>query len=201
MGHNIRGLFVVVFIAVAACAGPHEPLYPQVAASIPPVPPDRARIYFYRDYEPYDSLSRANILLNGVAVGVSIPGAVFYRDVEPAAYEISVPTPGSDWRPLRFVARPGETFYVKVESLRAWISGGGDSNYERDTFAAVIIDPAQAQRELAFMRFVQPEAAVAFHGRRSCPDGFDPDTAPCSSASGGTWLRSANARRFEAEST
>jgi hypothetical protein len=160
MAYDLRGLIVVFFVAVAACAGPHEPLFPQVAATIPPVPHDRARIYFYRDYEPYDSMSRANIHLNGMIAGVSMPGVVFYRDVAPGAYEVAVPTPGSDWRTLNIVMRPGETFYVKVESFRAWQSGGGDSNYERDTFVAVAIDPAQAQRDLTFIHYAQPDAAV-----------------------------------------
>ena len=156
---NSRGLVVALSLGLTACAGPQGLLFSQVAATITALPPDRTRIYFYRDYEPYDSLSRAAILLNGAPAGVSSAGAVFFRDLPPAAYEIAVPTPGSDWRSLMIVTRPGETVYVKVESLRAWQSGGADSNYERDTFVAVNVDPAQAQRELTYARYLQSEGS------------------------------------------
>jgi hypothetical protein len=43
-----------------------------------------------------------------------------------------------------------------VLSLRAWQSGGG-TRYQRDTFVVMLIDPTQAQRELATMRYVQAE--------------------------------------------
>jgi hypothetical protein len=57
-----------------------QPFYPQVATTIPPVPPGQGRIYFYRNYEPYESRSRPYLYLNRQVAGVSIPGGVFYRD-------------------------------------------------------------------------------------------------------------------------
>ena len=47
---------LAVLALLAACTGgraPAGPTFAQVAAQVPPAPPDRARIFFYRDYEPY----------------------------------------------------------------------------------------------------------------------------------------------------
>ncbi|HEV2549776.1 MAG TPA: DUF2846 domain-containing protein [Stellaceae bacterium] len=151
-----RGLVVGVVALVLAVCGPAAPLYPEVAATIPPVATDRARIYFYREYEPYESLSTPNLYLNGTRVGVSGPGMVFYRDVVPGTYTISTWTQGDFQNGSKTVVlRPGDTIYSKVESLGEWQSGGGDTNYERDTFIVMLIDPARAQGELARMHYVQ----------------------------------------------
>jgi hypothetical protein len=153
---NVRRLVGVLLLGLAACAGPSGMPFPEVAATVPPVPPDRGRIYFYRDYEPYESLSRPNLHLNGHVAGVSIPGGVFYRDVPPGTYTISAWTQGEFPDGSRTAAvRPGDTFYVKVESLRSWQSG--NARYLRDTFIVVLIDPVQAQSELNLMRYVQAE--------------------------------------------
>jgi Protein of unknown function (DUF2846) len=155
---NLRHLVGALLLALAACAGPSGPLFPEVAGTVPPVPADRARIYFYRDYEPYESLSQASLYLNGAPVGVSVSGGFFYRDMAPATYTIAAWTQKDFPNASKIVGlRAGDTIYAKVESFRGWEDGGGDSNFARDTFVVVIIDPAQAQRELATMRYVQSE--------------------------------------------
>ena len=154
---NLRHLVGGLLLALAACAGPSGPLFPEVAGTVPPVPADRSRIYFYRDYEPYESLTRAILYLNGMQTGVSVPGGVFYRDVAPGTYIIAPWSQGDFPNAAKTVVlRPDDTFYAKVLSLRAWQSGGG-TRYQRDTFIVMLIDPAQAQRELATMRYVQAE--------------------------------------------
>jgi len=153
----------LLVLPLLACAGAaHGPLFPEVAATLPPVPPDRARIYFYREYEPYESLSQAALYLNGAPVGVSVSGGFFYRDVVPATYATVVWTQKDFPNASKSVAlRAGDTIYVKVESFRGWEDGGGDSNFARDTFIVTIIDPAQAQRELATMRYVEQDVGAA----------------------------------------
>jgi hypothetical protein len=54
------------------------------AVAIAPIPTETARIWFYRDYEPYETLARPYVRLNEQVVGISEPGGAFYRDVVPA---------------------------------------------------------------------------------------------------------------------
>jgi hypothetical protein len=148
-------------VAVASCAGPTGPLFPDAVSTISQPAAGMARIYFYREYEPYESLTQAYLYLNGQAVAVSVPGGVSYRDVAPATYTISAWTQGDFADASKtVVAHAGDIFYVKIESLRSWYSGGGDPSYERDTFVVALIDPAQAHRDLARMRYVPPERTV-----------------------------------------
>src|SRR5215472_15546210 len=75
-----------VLALLAACTGavgPAGPTLAEIAAQLPPVPVDRARFFFYRDYEPYESLGRPYVTLNGEVAGISEPGGVFYRDMQP----------------------------------------------------------------------------------------------------------------------
>jgi len=141
---------------LAACTGggvPAGPTFAQFAAQVPPMPPDRARIFFYRDYEPYESLGRPYVTLNGHVAGISEPGGVFYRDVAPGRYIISVrsPTfyPGQD-KSVEMGA--GQTAYAKVESLRSYNSG--DEFYDPDTFAVVVVNPTEGQRDIAAKRYI-----------------------------------------------
>jgi hypothetical protein len=154
-------LVPLLLIALANCAGARGPLYPEMASTIPPLAADRARIYFYRDYEPYESLSQADLYLNGAPVGVSVSGGFFYRDVVSATYAIAVWTQKDFPSPSKTVGlRAGDTIYAKVESFRGWEDGGGDSNFARDTFVVVIMDPAQAQAELVRTRYAPPNEAA-----------------------------------------
>lgn len=157
---HLRRLALMLLFGLAACTGPSGTPFPQVAASLPPVPADRGRIYFYRDYEPYESLSRPPLYLNGEVIGASIPGGVFYRDVPPGTYEIKVLSLGLFPNQFKTVAvGPGDTYYAKIESLRAWAGddNGDLSSFVSDTFVVALIDPAQGRRELDLMRYVQAE--------------------------------------------
>jgi hypothetical protein len=140
---------------VSACTGggaPAGPTFAQVATQVPPIPPNRARIFFYRDYEPYESLGRPYVTLNGGVAGIAEPGGVFYRDVAPGRYVISVrnPTfyPGQD-KTVEIGA--GQIDYAKVESLRSYNSG--DNFYDPDTFAVVFVNPTEGQRDIASKRY------------------------------------------------
>jgi hypothetical protein len=157
---HLRRLALAALLGLAACTGPAGTPFPEVAASVPPVPADRGRIYFYRDYEPYESLSRPPLYLNGQEVGASIPGGVFYRDVPPGTYEIKVLSLGLYPNQFKTITlRPGDTYYAKITSLRSWSGAdtGDISSFVADTFVVVLIDPNQARRELDLMRYVQAE--------------------------------------------
>jgi hypothetical protein len=146
---------VAVLVLLSACAGgggPAGPSFAEVAAQVSPVPSDRARIFFYRDYEPYESLGRPYVTLSGEIAGISEPGGVFYRDVPAGTYLVAVRSntfyPGQD---KTVTAAAGQTVYVKVGSLRSYNSG--DNFYDPDTFAVVIVDPADGQRDIASKRY------------------------------------------------
>ena len=113
---------------------------------------DLARVYFYRAFEPYESLALPAIYLDGKSHAVSEPGGVLFRDVEPGAHEISVFSPGI--YPNQFksvILRPGDTLYVRVESLRNWYRG---FNWEKDTFVVSLVGESEAEGEMASLRYV-----------------------------------------------
>jgi len=159
VGFRFPKTAVAAVMLLAACTAAHQPRYADIAATVPPMSADRARLYFYRDYEPYESLARPYIYLNGQPLAISEPGGVLYLDVPQGSYLVAVDSYGVYPDQSRTVAaKAGETYYVKVESLRSWASGGGDNrDYERDTFVVVLIDPEQARPEItAFAFFGSP---------------------------------------------
>jgi hypothetical protein len=139
-----------LLLIVAGCAD--APAMPQVPVAAPPVPAGEARIWFYRVWEPFESLNLANINVNGSYFGSVQNGGAVYRDVPPGHYHIAPQSYGSDFnqdKDLDLVS--GQQAYVKVVSLRAWQLGvgGGESNFDRDTFYAWLIPPEVAQAEIA----------------------------------------------------
>lgn len=140
---------------LAACAGtggPAGPVLAEVATQLPPVPSDCTRPFFYRDYEPYESLGRPYVTLNGEVAGISEPSGAFYRDVPAGTYLIAVRSntfyPDQDKTVTAF---SGQTFYVKVASIKGYDSG--DSMYDSDTFAVVVVDPVNGQGDIASKRY------------------------------------------------
>jgi hypothetical protein len=151
---HLRVAALAVLTFLSACAGggaPAGPTFAQVAAQIPAVPADRARIYFYRAYEPYESVARPDITLNGKVAGVSEPGGVFYRDVPPGdRVAVSHDTfyPDED-KTLSLAA--GSTAFVKIESIRGY--DGGNHTYDPDTFVVAVVDSTDGQRDIASKRY------------------------------------------------
>jgi hypothetical protein len=159
----LKCTLLVVLLALGGCA-PAGPRFAAVASTLPPVPQGSARIYFYRWLEIYETTSPTPAFLNGNRVGVTETGAVFYRDVAPAQYTISVTSEGK--YPDQFktvILKPGDVAYARIESLRSWTPcGGGGSDAANggagegcaDTFVVVLVDPAVAQSELGDLRFI-----------------------------------------------
>ena len=155
----MKWIVVAVAMLLCACQGPvpdilvgHSQDSRFSPASVPPLQGNLARIYFYRDYEPYESLSEPWIYLNGSRAGASIPGGIFYRDVPPGPYEITVDSTGiygNQFKSLTLQA--GQTLYVKIESLRNWYDG---AHFTHDTFFVALIGPRLAEMEVTSMRLV-----------------------------------------------
>jgi hypothetical protein len=108
------------------------------AVAIPPIPTGTARIWFYRDYEPYETLARPYVRLNEQVAGISEPGGAFYRDVVPTHYLVTIDSAGRDVNQFAQVdLAAGQEAYAKVLSLRSWLAddcmvwGGCDTFYVR----------------------------------------------------------------------
>jgi uncharacterized protein DUF2846 len=147
-------VLVLAGFMLASCQGRvTEP----VMASVAVTPPGSglARIYFYRDWEPYESLSRPLIYLNDAPAEISEPGGVSFRDLAPGAYHVSVDSQGTYPHQFKMlVLRAGDVRYVKIESLASWYASLGHRHFgQRDTFVVELIPERQAQSEIGQMRY------------------------------------------------
>jgi len=138
-----------LLLAIFGCAPPA----PIAVSEIRPIPAGQARIWFYRDYEPYAGRGRPAIAANGGYVGIAELGGAFYRDVSPGHYHVTVETTGVDVNQTSDVELgPGREAYIKIVSNPSWVSGAL-SVYERPTFYAWRIPSEAAQAEVAKLAF------------------------------------------------
>src|SRR5579862_4347676 len=112
---RLVGAVLVLALTIIGLA----PRGPAPAAANPPgvapVSPGMARIWIYRDYEPYQTLARPYVRLNGAIAGISVPGGALYRDVVPGTYTVTVDSDGTDERQFATIAAAGgEQAFVKV---------------------------------------------------------------------------------------
>lgn len=139
----------LAFFALAGCTR----LPPVAAVSLPPVPAGDARVWFYRIYDPTESLGRPYIYMNEAAVGIAELGGAFYRDVPAGRYRITVESVGRDLYQFQDVAlAPGQQEYVEIQSLRSWVQGY--PGFGRDTFYVAVIPPERAAAEVARSSFL-----------------------------------------------
>jgi hypothetical protein len=138
-------LFVTAGCAQQAATG---------SVNIPPIPAGEARVWFYRDNEPYAGKGVPAIAANGGYVGQAELGGAFYRDVPPGHYVVTVQTVGIDVnQSASFDLRPSEEAYVKIVSLPSWETGGDKTEWQRPTFYAWHIPNQIAQADVAHLSF------------------------------------------------
>jgi len=132
-----------LLLAAASCAQ----LPPTSSVAIPSIPAGAARLWFYRDYEPYETLARPYVRLNEQIVGISEPGGAFYRDVAPAHYSIRVDSAGRDFNQVADAElAAGQEVYAKVISLRSWLDDDNCILWSGcDTFYVWLIRPEEAR--------------------------------------------------------
>lgn len=135
-----------VLLLSSSCAPPPPAQFP--------LPAGQARIWFYRDWQPSESLNLANVDVNGAYFGSIANGSAIYRDVPPGHYHIApasfVPNSRQD-TVVELV--PGQQAYVKIVSLGSWGSDNtGAKNIDRDAFWAWLTPPEVAQSEIAHAR-------------------------------------------------
>ena len=148
-------VLVLAGLMLASCQGRvTEPSMASVAVT--PPGSGLARIYFYRDWEPYESMARPLIYLNDAPSEISEPGGISFRDLPAGEYHISVDSPGT--YPHQFktlVLRAGDVRYVKIESLASWYASFGHHHFgNRDTFVVELIPERQARSEIADKRYI-----------------------------------------------
>ena len=140
----------LLLVAMAGCAQ-HAVT---AAVSIPPIPGGEARIWFYRDNEPYAGRGVPAVAANGGYVGAAELGGAFYRDVPPGHYHVTVQTVGIDTnQAANFDLAPDREAYVKIVSLPSWETGGDKSQWEKPTFYAWLIRNQVAQADVARLSF------------------------------------------------
>jgi Protein of unknown function (DUF2846) len=151
---NVVGLLLM--LSAAACATAPAP---QVAAP----PPGQARIWFYRLWNPSESLNAANIDVNGVYFGSVEPGGAFYRDVAPGVYQIAPQNKYLDYNQNTNVAVvSGQQVFIAVLDLSSWATAvsGAQWSVHRDAWYARLVPPQYALAEIANPALVPRPGAV-----------------------------------------
>ncbi len=139
--------------------GPYPDLQPfsAVEANLPPPASGLARIYFYRALSYYDLPEGTSVYLNQQTVGFSRIGTVFYRDVTPGSYFISVLSRGAYPNQFKTIqTKPGQTWYVRIESLASWSGDEAPSDARGATFTVNLINPAVAKQEIRALSYLPP---------------------------------------------
>jgi hypothetical protein len=149
----------LVMLLATACATPPAP---QVAT---PPPPGQARIWFYRLWDPSESLNAANIDVNGVYFGSVEPGSAFYRDVAPGVYQIAPQNKYLDYNQNTNVAVvPGQQVFIAVLDLSSWANAvsGAQRSVHRDSWYARLVPPQYGLAEITSPALVpRPNALPA----------------------------------------
>ena len=84
---RLRATAHILLFAAASCAQ----LPTTASVAIPPVPPQQARVWFYRVVDPSSgNTTTPYVRLNGTIAGAPEQGGAFYRDVPPGRYHAYV---------------------------------------------------------------------------------------------------------------
>ena len=153
---RIRSLFRVLpaALGLSLFTSGAQAAYPPASQYLQSPPaPNQARIWFYRDANPYDGTGTPYVRLNGTVVGVSELGAAFFVDVPPGRYHLTVDSYGVDYNQTSDIAvGPGQVAFAKVLSNQNWFYGGGGGRspgYKYDTFYVWTMPPEAAVPAIA----------------------------------------------------
>ena len=148
----LRGGLATVLAAVVGCGG-GQPA-PTGAAALAAPRAGTARIWIYREYEPYQSVARPYVRINGAVTAISEAPGAFYRDLPPGHYDVTVDSDGTDVNQFAHLdLAAGQEVYLKVQVDPFWASAGSTPDFKRDTFYARPQMPQLAQAEIAGLPF------------------------------------------------
>jgi hypothetical protein len=153
---RVKAAGLLLMLSAVACATPPAP---QIAAP----PPGQARIWFYRLWDPSESLNVANIDVNGVYVGSVEPGGALYRDVNPGVYHIVPQNQYLDYNQTTNVAVvPGEQVFIAVLDLTSWANAVSGSQWyvRRDAWYARLVPPQYALAQIVNPALVPRASAL-----------------------------------------
>ena len=139
---GLKYMFAVPIITAVITGCASGPKYSEVASTIPTLEPSAGRIFFYRDRNIAGSAIQGPIYLNGMVVGYSSPGGVFYVDGKPGNYRVSCTT--GKTRHLTFNLDAGETVYVETNVLPGLLTS---------YISPDLVDAEQARKEIKNLRY------------------------------------------------
>jgi hypothetical protein len=151
---NAAGLLLM--LSAAACVT-------RPATQVAAPPPGQARIWFYRLWDPSESLNVASIDVNGVYVGSVEAGGAFYRDINPGVYHIVPQNRYLDYNQDTNVAVvPGQQVFIAVLDLTSWANAVSGSQWyvRRDAWYARLVPPQYALAQIASPALVPRASAL-----------------------------------------
>jgi hypothetical protein len=135
-------LFLAAGFALVGCAS--GPKLGDLREKIPRLMPDQGRVYFYRNaFLGFGSAIQSDIKLNGKGVGKCEANGVFFVDLPPGDYHVSVASEVE--RTLNFTLGKGEEKFVRCYLKPTFVSTGH--------LIVELVDPTEAGdeiRELAY---------------------------------------------------
>jgi hypothetical protein len=128
-----------VLLALAGCAQPPTLAQVQGAGQIPPVSPDRARIYVFRNFRTGTPPNDPVVYIDGQPVASIPPGSVFERDVTPGRHIVATDPENPEYAEVASLSmQPGSTVYLAVDDN--WVNNDTQGS-EIPIFSIAPINP------------------------------------------------------------
>jgi hypothetical protein len=151
----IRAVVATLLFLAAACVSENGPKYPDFAASAPPIALGHARLVFYRMLFTPPQTFRAQITVDGAAVGSLPMGTWFWVDQPAGLHRLDSPL----WPAYSAFGHQLRTAPVEVELASGTTSFVSVSLLTTDPLRVSLapVSAGQAQRDLATLEQAPPQ--------------------------------------------